>query len=62
MKIKKVKSKNLAVLNDFITYVLAHPEQRFWQSLTNWANASQIHIIDLKGIQSDTFYFEGKDK
>jgi len=56
-------SKNIAVLNDFIHYCIAHPEQRFWQALRNWANAPSILIRkEFSDEGEDTFYFEEKDK
>jgi len=56
------KSKNSKVLVSFSKYCLKHPEQRFWQALSNWsgkyifANDKLLKQID------DTFYWEGKNK
>lgn len=62
----KVKSKNRAVLTDFIGYCIAHPEERFWQALRNWSGFEFIKVSILRdpeiGNDRDTFYFEGKDK
>lgn len=29
---------NQKTLSSFVSYCEAHPEQRFWQALRNWAN------------------------
>ena len=67
----KVKSKNRAVLNDFIEHCVSHPDERFWQALRNWSDNHMILIFNaskLGGLPEnqpenikDTFYFEGKD-
>jgi len=49
-------SKNIAVLNDFIHYCIAHPDERFWQALSNWIGKT------IRANDDDTFHFEGKDK
>jgi len=48
-------------LKDFVDYCLLHPEQRFWQALVNWSKSHCIYKVDVNGIQSDTFYFKGKE-
>ena len=64
----KTKSKNRKVLESFIEYCIAHPEQRFWQALRNWSGFGNIKVLDLsqnwlgKIDYKDTFYFEGKEK
>jgi hypothetical protein len=64
-----MKNKNIKLLKEFTKYCIAHPEERFWQALRNWAKAPAIlirkefcddTIFNDKTI--DTFYFEGKDK
>ena len=61
----KVKSKNRKVLEEFIHYCIAHPEERFWQALRNWSSFSTIYGGECgredKGL-INTFYFEGKNK
>lgn len=58
-------------LQSFIDYADAHPEQRFWQALANWANVNYILIAknsswyydtDQQSNLTDTFYFKGKNK
>jgi hypothetical protein len=61
-------SKNIAILNDFIHYCIAHPEERFWQALRNWSGFKGIFVCNCSpdeadsGTIYDTFYFEEKDK
>ena len=52
-------------LNSFVAYCIANPEQRFWQSLRNWAGVNFIlfskkppHLIDSGNDLEDTFYIE----
>lgn len=60
--------KSTKELLSFISYCIAHPEERFWQALRNW---SEYHFIlaadsrDRKGIDDtpydrirDTFSYE----
>ena len=63
-------SKNGKVLQSFIDYCIAHPDQRFWQALRNWSPSSFIfasgvplYEIDMPtaGVVKDTFYWEGRD-
>ena len=63
-------SKNGKVLQSFIDYCVAHPDQRFWQALRNWSAAAFIfasgvplYEIDMPtpGVIKDTFYWEGRD-
>jgi len=61
-----MKNKNQKLLKDFTNYCKAHPEERFWQALRNWARIPFLMISrngrfnydDLE----DTFYFERKDR
>jgi len=59
-------SKNEKLLVELIAYCQAHPEQRFWQAVRNWANVSHLFIgeLDMKTLKpinlKDTYYFEEK--
>jgi len=55
------KSKNSKVLASFTKYCLKHPEQRFWQALSNWGDFNAIYVTK-NGQTKDTFYCEDKDK
>jgi hypothetical protein len=58
-------SKNIAILNDFIHYCIAHPDERFWQALRNWSEFKFIYAnkdTRMNDAGEDTYYFEGKDK
>ena len=37
-----MKNKNKKSLNSFTKYCVAHPEQRFFQALTNWFGVGYI--------------------
>jgi len=57
-----MKNKNQKLLKDFANYCKKHPEERFWQALSNWIKYD-IYIKDKQfGYYFDTFYFEGKNK
>lgn len=45
-------NKNIELLESFQEYCLAHPEQRFWQALRNWAGAEFVYI-QLDGRRAD---------
>lgn len=55
-----MKSKKL--LDSFVAYCYAHPEQRFWQALRNWCGWSFLFVgktsIPHVGTYRDTFYWE----
>ena len=58
-------TRNSALLQEFVTYCHANPEQRFWQALRNWAGARfirfQVAGDYLDGhLSLDTFHWEGK--
>jgi len=56
-------NKNRKILNSFIAYCNAYPDQRFWQALRNWSVFEFIYVAKFSdGDFTDTFYFEGKDK
>lgn len=61
---EKKKSRNAEVLKDFTKYCKEHPQERFWQSLRNWAEVAFVYVSngDLDNIPEDTFYWEGKNK
>jgi predicted lipoprotein len=50
------------LLDSFVAYCKAHPEQRFWQALRNWAGAEYIFVGKNKDNIEDTFYWEDKLK
>ena len=53
--------KDNDIKQDFITYLEAHPDERFWQALRNWSGHAFILVADdLDGETEDTFYWEGK--
>ena len=58
------KAKWLAI--SFLTYVVTHREERFWQALRNWAGFKYIYVSDKLleegGVATDTFYFKELDK
>ena len=65
---KDATTRNSAVLADFVKYCCAHPSQRFWQALRNWAGVNFILTSELPpyelsktGNLKDTFYVEGKE-
>ena len=52
---------------DFVSYLMAHPEERFWQALRNWSDHAYILVaeeVDLVTMQvidpQDTFYWENR--
>ena len=45
--------------HDFMAYLYAHPEQRFWQALRNWSGQDFIHA-ETATIRLDTFYWKGR--
>jgi len=59
-----MKSKNKAVLNDFVKYCSKYPDLRFWQALRNWSNHNFIYVVDDpsgEGDTVDTFYWTKKN-
>lgn len=59
--------RNKKLLEDFIAYCEAHPDERFWQALRNWAGVNFIikadALYDFGAIEGteDTFYWEKKN-
>lgn len=60
-----VVNKNAELLRDFAAYCKEHPEQRFWQALTNWADVPFLLACSefagttegaAPGCINDTFY------
>ena len=59
-------NKNKEKLDSFVAYCVAHPEERFWQSLRNWSGYSFIYatnmLLDRNDAKEaefeDTFYIE----
>jgi hypothetical protein len=62
---KKTKTiRSSEAKESFIDYMLAHPGERFWQSVRNWSGFAFIYVTDEptgEGESYDTFYWEGKD-
>lgn len=61
----EIKSKNKKILKEFISYCESHPQERFWQALTNWSGykfilRSNSSTWRKDGLAEDTFYVEGK--
>lgn len=60
-------SKNSQVIRDLVKYCQEHPEERFWQAITNWGKYPYIYgsmrQINLKGKDwlEDVFYEEEKN-
>jgi hypothetical protein len=49
------KHSNKRMLAEFTLYCEAHPEERFWQALRNWADVDMI--LAVKGYyNADTFH------
>ena len=50
------------LLEEFVKYCWDHPDQRFWQALTNWSGVSYLVSSDLPFCghcdSQDTFYWE----
>lgn len=62
MKATPVRSKKTK--EDFVKYLEDHPQERFWQSIRNFAKVPFVIIsddIDLD-FMTDTFYYEELDK
>jgi len=60
-----MKNKNIKLSIDFERYCKAHPEERFWQALQNWAEVDYIKISNPLSYELgdiDTFYFNDKNK
>lgn len=53
---------------DFVRYLAAHPQERFWQAVRNFSNYNWVLVtnelpnIELRRMTHDTFYWEEKDK
>jgi hypothetical protein len=43
---EKKPTKNSKVLESFVNYCEAHPEERFWQALRNWSGYSFVGVWD----------------
>lgn len=46
-------NKNQKLLNSFVKYCKEHPEERFWQALSNWSKFGYIFGLDVKNIPND---------
>jgi len=60
---KGFMNKNAALLEKFTNYCEAHPNERFWQALRNWADFDKIHASNNgeEGGLRDTFNWEGRN-
>jgi hypothetical protein len=60
---RRMKTRNSDLLQSFVAYCEAHPQERFWQALRNWCGwsfvllSSDTNHADNPDIQ-DTFYWE----
>jgi hypothetical protein len=55
-------NQNQDLLREFVEYCEQHPEQRFWQALRNWSDASFIFLkMPDESASRDTFYFTRKN-
>lgn len=50
------------LLRELADYCAAHPDERFWQALRNWAGYQYVFAGDEYKItsQHDTFFWEGR--
>jgi len=60
-------TRNSEVLEQFVRYCKAHPEERFWQALRNWSGYGFILATDDFASWDtakcfDTFRWEGRDQ
>ncbi len=65
-----MKNNQRKLLLDFTKYCLEHPQERFWQALSNWSNSNFILTAKYWTNQNnkdeyteiiDTYYWENKD-
>jgi hypothetical protein len=57
-------TRNSLVLESFVEYCIANPNERFYQALRNWAGVKNfLHFSSSlpREDELDTFYFEGRD-
>lgn len=47
------------VLMGFLNYCHDHPEERFWQALSNWSGYPRV-LVETSNGHYDTFYWEGR--
>lgn len=60
---------NRELLASFVAYCEAHPQERFWQALRNWASVDFILFSNFaphnfgkdNGWLKDTFYFNNRN-
>lgn len=54
-------TRNSKTLKEFTEYCKAHPSERFWQALRNWADVPYVFFGEThEGKFVDTFYLEGR--
>jgi len=61
----KLHSEKL--LTSFIRYCIKHPDERFWQALTNWSGFSFIFGSKSNSFEdysnlTDVYYMKGKNE
>ena len=64
-----MKTRNSVLLDSFVRYCKANPDQRFWQALRNWAAVDFIlfsriapyEFDEPEGWLKDTFHMEGRN-
>lgn len=55
-------TRNSKLLASFVGYCKAHPSERFWQALRNWAQAGNFIFASHDGdVMNDTFNWEGRN-
>lgn len=52
----KIDMKSAKDLQSFIHYCEAHPDERFWQALRNWAEVSYIYTQTEHSPIKNTYY------
>lgn len=62
------KTRNGAVLLEFVNYCIQHPDLRFWQALYSWAGVGFIAVTYTPPFMlgdsdelTDTFLWEGRN-
>lgn len=55
-----LRQRHLTLLASFVHYSFTHPEERFWQALRNWSEASAL-LWTRGGQPVDTYYCERRN-
>ena len=71
-----LESENKELLNSFVEYCHAHPEEKFWEALKGWCDNDYVLVGNLssrKGMKNpvvidgmkvylqDTYFFNGRE-